>query len=116
MQRTVTAILLTLAGIPGCIAYPTAEDNCILSVRPAYVVRGRLLNADGSGVAGATVRVVLVPEDGTLEVDPAEDTTDEQGRFMVSWPFGPMGDFVGCVSEEEVVSLLSNGRLAPPLR
>jgi hypothetical protein len=54
------------------------------------ILAGRLLNADGAGLAGRRVRVVSRPSKGALvSADPQVMTTGRHGGFRLDLPAGP---------------------------
>jgi hypothetical protein len=54
------------------------------------ILSGRLLNADGAGLAGRRVRVVSRPSRGALmQVEPQALTTGRHGGFRLELPPGP---------------------------
>ena len=42
--------------------------------------------------------------------------SDDQGRFEAFFPFVPLGHFSDCVTEDEILSILSENQLAPELQ
>jgi hypothetical protein len=74
----------------------------LLACDPSTSLRGQLTHADGSGVAGATVRTVCANQSGSMTA-----TTDVQGRFSTSG--------IGCVGDDCHLEVLAPGRDAVTL-
>lgn len=114
--------MLTTSMLSGCrsgyapdtLATDSTEE-CIGSLHSAYTVQGRVVGNDGCAARNVVLELNLVLADRTQPPNGLSATTDVEGLFRTSFMFSPLGHFLECMSEEEVLSIVSPDVLAPVL-
>ena len=99
---------------PDTLATDSTEE-CIGSLHSAYTVQGRVVGNDGCPAQNVVLEVNLVRADKTQLHNKLSATTDAEGRFRTEVTFSPIGHFLECMSEEQVLSIVSPDVLAPVL-